>query len=76
MLSNNRPLGFRSWLSDYDFQGLIANGAFSLQNAVTTLRDKWFNQVCQSDLTKVKCFLIQMKWLNTCQPGLHQPCLL
>ena len=39
-----------SWLSDYGFQGLIANGTFSVSNAMTTLRDKWFNQVCQSDL--------------------------
>ena len=46
--------------TDYDFQGLIANGTFSVQNAMTTLRDRWFNQVCQSDLTKVKCFLDNM----------------
>ena len=46
-----------SWLSDYGFQGLIANGTFSVSNAMTTLRDKWFNQVCQSDFTKVKCFI-------------------
>ena len=39
---------------------------------MTTLQDKWFNQVCQLDLTKVKCFLesmmtcflIQIKWLT------------
>ena len=42
-----------------------------------TLRDKWFNQVCQLDRTKVKCFidnmvLIQIKWLNICQPDLLQ----
>lgn len=42
-----------SWLSDYDLQGLIANGTFSVSNAMTTLRDKWFSQVCQSDPTKV-----------------------
>ena len=70
-----------SWLSDYGFQGLIANGTFSVSNAMTTLRDKWFNPVCQSDFTKVKCFmdimfLIQIKWLNTYQPDLLQPCLL
>ena len=34
-----------SWLSDYRFQGLIANGTFAISNAMTTLRDKWFNQV-------------------------------
>ena len=27
---------------------------------MTTLRDKWFNQVCQLDLTKVKCFIDNM----------------
>ena len=59
-----------SWLSDYGFQGVIANGTFSVSNAMTTLRDKWFSQVCQSDLTKVNvswttCFMIQSKWLNT-----------
>ena len=48
------------WLSDYGFQGLIANGTFSVSNAMTTLRDKWFNQVCQSDLTKVKYFMDNM----------------
>ena len=49
-----------SWLSDYGFQGLIANGTFSVSNAMTTLRDKWFNQVCQLDCTKVKCFIDNM----------------
>ena len=28
-----------SWLSDYKFQGLIANGTFSISNAMTTLGD-------------------------------------
>ena len=61
------------------FQSLIANGTFSLPSAMTTLRDKWFNQVCQLDLTKVKCFMLfdsdQMAE-NFCQPDLLRPCLL
>ena len=57
-------------------QILIANGAFSVSNAVTTLQDI---QVCQSGFW-VKCFIhnnfsFQIKWLNTCQPDLLQPCL-
>ena len=27
---------------------------------MTILRDKWFNQVCQLDLTKVECFIDNM----------------
>ena len=34
----------------------------SVSKAMTTLQDKWFSQVCQSDLTKVKCFIENMFW--------------
>ena len=49
-----------NWSSDYKFQGLIANGTFSISNAMTALRDKWFNQVCQMDLTQFKCVIDNM----------------
>ena len=54
------------WLSDYDFHSLIATGTFSVSNAMTTLRDKGFNQVCQLDLTKVK-FSIDMMFFDSDQ---------
>ena len=49
-------------MSDYKFQGLEANGTFSISNAMTTLRDKRFDQICQLDLSnlKVKCFIDNM----------------
>ena len=48
-------------MSDYKFQGLEANGTFSISNAMTTLRER-FDQICQLDLTnlKVKCFIDNM----------------
>ena len=54
-----------SWLSDKKFQGLIANGTFAISNAMTTLLDKWFNQVCQLDLTKVECFIDNILFRST-----------
>ncbi|KAA6424585.1 MAG: hypothetical protein FRX49_05794 [Trebouxia sp. A1-2] len=41
-------------------KGLLANGTFSVSHAMTTLRDKWFTKICQSDNTKVKCFIDNM----------------
>ena len=43
------------WVSDDDFPGLLAHGPFSVQNAITPLRDKWFSNIyiCQIDDTKV-----------------------
>ena len=50
---------FSSWLC-FRVQCPIANGTFSISNAMTTLRDKWFNQVCQLDRTKINCFIDNM----------------
>lgn len=49
-----------SWVSDHYFHGLLAHGAFTLPNAITILRNKWFSNICQLDDTKVEWFTDNM----------------
>ena len=44
------------WLSQHGFEGVLAEGTFSLANAEQHLRDKWYHGICQSSATKVRFF--------------------
>ena len=48
------------WLSQHRFQGVLAEGTFSLVNAEQHLRDKWYHGICQSSATKVSFFIDNM----------------
>ncbi len=48
------------WLSQHRFQGVLAEGTFSLVNAEQHLRDKWYHGICQSSATKVSLFMDNM----------------
>ena len=41
------------WLSQHGFEGVLAEGTFSLANAEQHLRDKWYHGICQPSATKV-----------------------
>ena len=48
------------WLSQHRFEGVLAEGTFSLVNAEQHLRDKWYHGICQSSATKVSFFMDNM----------------
>ena len=48
------------WLSQHGFEGVLAEGNFSLANAEQHLRDKWYHGICQSSATKVSFFMDNM----------------
>ena len=48
------------WLSQHRFEGVLAEGTFSLVNAEQHLRDKWYHGICQSSATKVSFFTDNM----------------
>ena len=50
------------WLDAHNFQGLVSEGTFPFSNAVTTLRDTWFSEVCQSSSTKAQDYLDNMRF--------------
>ena len=41
------------FLSEHHFEGLLADGPFYVADAVQSLRDQWYNSVCQTYITKV-----------------------
>ena len=49
-----------AWLHGNQFQGLLAEGTFSVPSAVDTLRDNWLSSVCQSPATKVSFYVDNM----------------
>ena len=48
------------WLSQHGFEGMLAEGTFSLDNAEQHLRDKWYHGIYQSSVTKVSFFMDNM----------------
>ncbi len=48
------------WLSQHGFEGVLAEGTFSLANVEQHLRDKWYHCICQSSATKVSFFMDNM----------------
>ncbi len=47
-------------LNQHDFEGVLAEGAFSISNAEQCIRDKWYSSLCQSSATKVSSFIDNM----------------
>ena len=50
------------WLSQHGFEGVLAEGTFSLANAEQHLRDKCYHGICQSSATKVSFFMNNMSF--------------
>ena len=62
-LSSQAPLDVNKCLVGWmptTSKGLLSEGTFSFLNALTTLRDTWFSEVCQSSSTKVQSYLDNM----------------
>jgi len=45
------------WLNQHRFEGVLAEGPFSLANAEEHLGNKWVHGICQSSATKVSFFM-------------------
>lgn len=66
-----------AFLSEHHLEGLLVDGPFSVTSAVQSLREQWFNSVCQSSAPKVSCFIDNMyfdsfnmaPYLSSMRPG-------
>ncbi len=52
------------WLSQHGFEGVLAEGTFSLANAEQHLRDKRYHGICQSSATKDSFFMDNMSFYS------------
>ena len=60
------------WLDVHNLKGLLSEGTSSFPNVVTTLRNGWFSEFCQSSSTKVEGYLDNMRFdSDEMAPYLH-----